>query len=166
MFRQSLDRNRFKLSGHLHLNRPFGQLSARTPCVILSGTREAMRNMEASGYQFSSPKSGVAAPTHSIRLAILRREAFRKAKSNANYRKSNRLISPFRINTCKSVSKQRTLSTFRMNTCEKPGGRGDPCPCSAVPKRKNSASIFLAIASLHIDPQLASLVPWPRTNLE
>src|SRR5438445_12145164 len=33
-------------------------------------------------------------------------------------------ISPFRINTCKSVSKQRTLSAFRMNTYAKPRGRG------------------------------------------
>ncbi len=31
---------------------------------------------------------------------------------------------PFRINTCKSVSKQMTLSVFRMNTYEKTGGRG------------------------------------------
>jgi len=31
-------------------------------------------------------------------------------------------LSTFRMNTCKSVSKQRTLSTFRMNTYEKPGG--------------------------------------------
>src|SRR5229473_4679177 len=33
---------------------------------------------------------------------------------------------PFRMNTCESVSKQRTLTTFRMNTYEKPrgGGRG------------------------------------------
>jgi hypothetical protein len=30
----------------------------------------------------------------------------------------------FRINTCKSVSKQTTLSSFRMNTCEKPRGGG------------------------------------------
>jgi hypothetical protein len=29
----------------------------------------------------------------------------------------------FRINTCKSVSKQMTLTPFRMNTCEKTGGR-------------------------------------------
>ena len=28
----------------------------------------------------------------------------------------------FRINTCKSVSKQTTLTTFRINTYEKPGG--------------------------------------------
>ena len=28
-------------------------------------------------------------------------------------------VTPFRINTCKSVSKQRTLTPFRMNTYEK-----------------------------------------------
>ena len=33
-------------------------------------------------------------------------------------------ISPFRINTCKSVSKQRTSTTFRMNTYEKTRGVG------------------------------------------
>ena len=32
----------------------------------------------------------------------------------------------FRMNTCKSVSKQTTLSIFRMNTYEKTGGRGAP----------------------------------------
>jgi hypothetical protein len=33
-------------------------------------------------------------------------------------------LSTSRMNTCKSVSKQRTLSTFRMNTYAKTGGRG------------------------------------------
>jgi len=33
----------------------------------------------------------------------------------------------FRINTCKSVSKQTTLSPFRMNTCEKTRGGGGYC---------------------------------------
>src|SRR5258708_1151088 len=33
-------------------------------------------------------------------------------------------LTTFRINTCKSVSKQRTLTTFRMNTYEKPGEGG------------------------------------------
>ena len=39
---------------------------------------------------------------------------------------STRECSPisFRMNTCKSVSKQRTLTPFRMNTCEKTGGGG------------------------------------------
>src|SRR5712692_1467192 len=31
-------------------------------------------------------------------------------------------VSPFRINTCKSASKQTTLTPFRMNTYEKTGG--------------------------------------------
>jgi hypothetical protein len=35
-------------------------------------------------------------------------------------------LTTFRINTCKSVSKQTTLTTFRMNTCEKRGGGGTP----------------------------------------
>src|SRR5258706_10229348 len=37
------------------------------------------------------------------------------------------------MNTCKSVSKQRTLSSFRMNTCEKTGGGGAPGSCSSLP---------------------------------
>jgi hypothetical protein len=36
-------------------------------------------------------------------------------------------VSPLRMNTCKSVSKQRTLTAFRMNTYEKQGG-GVPRP--------------------------------------
>ena len=37
---------------------------------------------------------------------------------------SGRVASPFRMNTCKGVSKQTASTTFRMNTCEKPGGGG------------------------------------------
>src|SRR5712692_6640374 len=33
-------------------------------------------------------------------------------------------VSPFRMNTCKSVSKKKTLTTFRMNTYEKRGEGG------------------------------------------
>src|ERR1700731_5495880 len=33
-------------------------------------------------------------------------------------------LTTFRINTCKSVSKQTTLTPFRMNTYAKPGGGG------------------------------------------
>ena len=33
-------------------------------------------------------------------------------------------LTTFRMNTCKSVSKQRTLTAFRINTCEKQGGGG------------------------------------------
>ena len=44
----------------------------------------------------------------------------------------------FRMNTCKSVSKQRVLTIFRMNTYAKPGGRG---PTSNEP-RYNPAAQF------------------------
>src|SRR6266852_444580 len=37
-------------------------------------------------------------------------------------------VTTFRINTCKSVSKQRTLSVFKMNTYEKHRGRGVALP--------------------------------------
>jgi hypothetical protein len=37
-------------------------------------------------------------------------------------------LTPFRINTCKSVSKQTTLSSFRINTYEKHRGGGGPSP--------------------------------------
>ncbi len=44
--------------------------------------------------------------------------------------------SPFRINTCKSVSKQTTLSSFRINTYEKPReGDGVQMP-SIAPRRR------------------------------
>src|SRR6266404_756606 len=36
------------------------------------------------------------------------------------------LLSTFRMNTCKSVSKQTTLTTFRMNTYAKTRGEGPP----------------------------------------
>src|SRR5260221_8455897 len=39
-----------------------------------------------------------------------------KSSSPRATRHSPLALTPFRINTCKSVSKQRTLTTFRMNT--------------------------------------------------
>src|SRR5713226_2667236 len=38
----------------------------------------------------------------------------------------SRLLTTFRINTCKSVSKQRTLTSFRINTYKKTGEGGTP----------------------------------------
>src|SRR5260370_25073734 len=44
------------------------------------------------------------------------------------------VLSPFRMNTSKSVSKQRTLSCFRMNTYEEQG-EGEEFPNSNFPPR-------------------------------
>jgi hypothetical protein len=51
-------------------------------------------------------------------------------------------VTTFRINTCKSVSKQRTLTAFRMNTYEKRGGGGvmiPPPTCITGLQRRFSA---------------------------
>src|SRR6266849_7063893 len=50
----------------------------------------------------------------------------------------------FRINTCKSVSKQRTLTPFRMNTCEKggEGGSQNQPLFLASPKAKKGPEAF------------------------
>jgi hypothetical protein len=63
--------------------------------------------------------------------------------SSTAYPLSTCLPKPFRMNTCKSVSKQTTLTTFRMNTYEKHRGEGvllltrhpmkDVCPACPDP---------------------------------
>src|SRR5260370_36106153 len=45
---------------------------------------------------------------------------------------NKRQITTFRINTCKSVSKQRTLSPFRINTYEKQGEVGLTTRCKRL----------------------------------
>ena len=50
--------------------------------------------------------------------------------------------SPFRMNTCKTASKQTTLTIFRMNTCGKPGGEGGNSEHDIDPIR------FLALGSV------------------
>src|SRR5258708_10177582 len=45
-------------------------------------------------------------------------------------------VSPFRINTCKSVSKQRTSTSFRMNTYEKTPGAWGILPILERPQTK------------------------------
>ena len=45
-------------------------------------------------------------------------------------------LSPFRMNTCRTVTKQTTLTPFRMNTCEKPGGGGEASAARATQRRR------------------------------
>ena len=45
------------------------------------------------------------------------------------------IVTTFRINTCKSVSKQTTLTTFRINTYEKPGEGVPPATHSLLGAR-------------------------------
>jgi hypothetical protein len=52
----------------------------------------------------------------------------------------SRVTYSFRINTCKSVSKQTTLTLFRMNTYEKTGGEGSPLHPSRISYQKLQGS--------------------------
>src|SRR5712664_4976365 len=49
-------------------------------------------------------------------------------------------VSPFRMNTYKSVSKQRTLTPFRINTYEKQGGGGPMDRFAAAPGNESGIS--------------------------
>src|SRR5258706_5276092 len=59
-------------------------------------------------------------------LVHLRTQRVVEGSREKSSRLQSGVLSTFRMNTCKSVSKQRTLTPFRMNTCEKPGGGGPP----------------------------------------
>ena len=72
----------------------------------------------------------------------------------------------FRMNTCKSVSKQRTLSPSRMNTYAKTGGRGvllltvsAKCRC----RRRASARPASAASALSPSPAFHPLQVDPRS---
>jgi hypothetical protein len=53
-----------------------------------------------------------------------RMNAYERQTKRAHFAQFWCNVSPFRMNTCKSASKQRTLTSFRMNTYEKQAGGG------------------------------------------
>src|SRR6266851_6514753 len=83
-------------------------------------------------------------PSHDISDLLVAPVAH-PAKLRRKKSRGTEALTTFRINTCKSVSKQRTLTSFRINTCEKPRGGGTPLTASGkVPftdtsSRRNAA---------------------------
>jgi hypothetical protein len=69
---------------------------------------------------------GVYTPLSTLHSLCTRAQALHDFLPRASRSHLPRVTYPFRINTCKSVSKQTTLIPFRMNTYEKQGGRGVP----------------------------------------
>src|SRR6266404_5055912 len=93
-------------------------------------------------------------PTFAAKPTCRRIESLRNSA-----RASTIPLSTFRMNTCKSVSKQRTLSPSRMNTCEKTGGGASPGPLflshtqlSTVDPRPFSAGIMASCHALFARP--------------
>src|SRR5260221_1254217 len=73
-------------------------------------------------------------PANSFPSQIYEKNRRQENRNCEKSRKSARHpLSTFKINTCKSVSKQRTLSPCRMNTYEKPRGRGHQLPAIFAP---------------------------------
>ena len=62
-------------------------------------------------------------------------------------------VSPFRKNTCKSVSKQMTLTAFRINTYEKQGGGG------TVPNLPGTFSLTLCLCASVANPVFSAVCP-------
>ena len=76
----------------------------------------------------------------SARLSKFFRYRSRDAKLHAS--------KPFRMNTCKSVSKQRTLTTFRINTYEKRGEGGTQHPAPSFRPHMRHVAPLSPVASV------------------
>ena len=81
----------------------------------------------SNSFLFSSIQNArVSNPTGSLQPSSPRRQPIVLPHAHSRLPHHSALLSTFRMNSCKSVSKQRTLSFFRMNTYAKTGGGGPP----------------------------------------
>src|SRR6266851_3254797 len=80
--------------------------------------RRPLFSIACSLFSENTRVGGTLTPPH--QAALPKRAHFAKGCKNTE----TATLTTFRINTCKSVSKQRTLTIFRINTCEKQGGGG------------------------------------------
>ena len=120
---------------------PRGEIS----CLSFSGLRPVFSTACSLFSQNTGPSGISATAPRPLRLRVILCLRFCSA--------SRTFLSTFRINTCKSVSKQTTLSSFRINTCEKTGGRGGTSRVSALRQffilaKLNCHAILSALTSL------------------
>jgi len=99
--------------------------------------------------QTPMPTPSSSLPQRSRVTLLSRRSSSPNRRSPLHIRHSPQyLLSPFRMNTCKSVSKQRTLTIFRMNTYAKTGGGGTLGYPRAL-YQSGSATIDLLLLCFH-----------------
>jgi len=102
-------------SPHLH---PLNLNRCHPACVVdHEGPRERSRSERSEGSSFRFP------PRRALNVSAFHPLSFPFDLKLSTLNCFS--LNFFRMNTCESVSKQRTLTPFRMNTCEK-GGRGCP----------------------------------------
>ena len=99
--------------------------------MLLRDTRGGVYPPFLSALEFDLPGFGFQAkePVTPFPPTFSRNIAPKRIESATNCARAPTVpLSTFKINTCKSVSKQRTLSPFRINTCEKQGEGGPSAP--------------------------------------
>ena len=101
-----------------------------TPVLYFQQLAASFRKIPGGGVSRTNlrdTRATSATPSRPLRLFTLVREGCVIISLHLCSRVSQfplRSCISFRINTCKSVSKQTTLTSFRINTCEKTGGGG------------------------------------------
>jgi hypothetical protein len=105
---------------------PFPFLVSRFSFLVFPKSCRMNTRGNASEQTTSIPSESTLAKVHQNKgaLTTFRMNTYEKQGPEAHFAQFWCSVSPFRMNTCKSVSKQSTLTSFRMNTYEKTGGWG------------------------------------------
>src|SRR5260370_18359109 len=98
---------------------------------------------------------GVTPPPKSFSPLVYSERLWQRAT-----RPSPLALTPFRINTCKSVSKQTTLTSFRINTYEKHPGRGVGLFCFRHHMRRVSPLSPCPHSIAHTSCRQRGVIPW------
>ncbi len=121
--------------------RDFVRCTAAQKCLfvspLLATLRHSVSRKSFPCHSYANTRDGGVTPSpKSFAPLVYPERLLRRAT-----RHSPLALTTFRINTCKSVSKQTTLTSFRINTYEKRGGGGYPSfPCLQRPASKPPAS--------------------------
>jgi hypothetical protein len=113
---------RRKLSSPSRLSTPNSCRLILLQTLLHSQTRQPLSNQVNPNSFAKTP--GVGVPLRQLSALRVSALSFSAAFARPSRRFSCSPLTTFRMNTCKSVSKQSTLTIFRMNTYAKQGGGG------------------------------------------
>jgi hypothetical protein len=135
---------RRKLSSPSRLSTPNSCRLILLQTLLHSQTRQPLSNQVNPNSFAKTP--GVGVPLRQLSALRVSALSFSAAFARPSRRFSCSPLTTFRMNTCKSVSKQSTLTIFRMNTYAKQGGRGGypakPCLVTRSQTRTESCDAW------------------------